>query len=101
MAALKKLKMFKENVKGSPASVTLTCDFTVTGLHRGHFCRNVPTFFRESCFKKVLTTCKGCLFVNLILNVFIGLPKQKHAPKIVLESFSENIHKFHRKEPLM
>ena len=29
----------------NPASVTLTCDFIITGLHHAHFLRNVPSFF--------------------------------------------------------
>ena len=43
MAALKKI----ENIQGkcrSSASVTLICDFAVTGLYYGHLWKNVLTF---------------------------------------------------------
>ena len=103
MAILKKLKMFKK-IYWNHASVTLTCDITVTGLHLGPF---FEEWFKDFFEKAISLVKRVYLFGEQNTCYFDRAPqeqhpKNKHSPKVVLgKSCSETFPNFHGKEPLM
>ena len=87
-----------------PSSVSLTCDFTVRGLHHGHLFKELSKVF----FEKAISLVKRIyLFGEQNTCCFDRapqeqLPKNKHSPEVVLQkSCCETFPNFNGKEPLM